>query len=206
MAEIYREMSREISSLINRTFPELSGAEPDADSGHAEFTAPLGYLTGLPAGDCAARLIEAAAQRPPLFMGEALLKGITHNGGHVCFQLSTGAYGAAMRRIIEGCPQPGLPEHTQGIVEYALARMLMLSRQGGQGCPEDERIQMALWLCLGIEGFGGKKREAMRLRAARALLDVMEGRGLREREALRRKLGAVGGCAARLLALPPDNR
>ena len=27
-----------------------------------------------------------------------------------------------------------------------------------------------------------------------------------ELEALRRKLGAVGGCAARLLALPPDNR
>ena len=58
--------------------------------------------------------------------------------------------------------------------------------------------------CLCVEGFEGKKREAMRRRAAEALLCAMDGMNARERDAVRELSGACGACAARLLTINPQ--
>ncbi|MDR0841624.1 MAG: hypothetical protein LBN26_09645 [Christensenellaceae bacterium] len=165
----------------------------NARPGEASF--PLGYRTALPAQRVLEEVMRGLAARE----GGPLIDRAWMQGGHACFSVSAGAYASAMRHILSSVPLPSMPDPVRGDVEYAICRMHMLSRQGGQGCPEDAPVRRALWLAWGIVDAEPARRETQRRRAADALLNMLRGRPYPARAALRTQLGEVGGCAARLL-------
>jgi len=142
-----------------------------------------------------------AEAEPPMIFGARLLRDISAAKGHVLFHISDEAYSAILSHIIKNYPKPQMPDDTGDIISYAAARMLMLSRKGGQGCPVP--FKRGIWLALCIEGFEGKKREALRKRATEALLNAMEGMTGAERDSLREISGGCADCAARLLTINP---
>ena len=85
---------------------------------------------------------------------------------------------------------------------YALARLKTLSKKSPCGCPEDERVKTALWLCLGAAAFPNDPvRTRARLRdASEAALRLTHGVPPKEREALRARLGEPADAMARLLS------
>lgn len=163
----------------------------------AAASAPLRWRTDM---EPAAALELALGGELPAVLGAPLVETAFLRNGHVCFRFTKEAYGAMQAQIIASVPPPPLPDPGMDEPAYAVARMLMLARKGGRGCPVDPRAQEALWLALGIPGLAGRAREAQRLKAARAFTGLFWGRPVKERQALAPALGETAACAARLLA------
>lgn len=201
MTDVYSLMGKELQAFIRRVYPDIPEIKLDADSGHGEFTAPLGYISGMSISKCMGDLGSAAVKMPPMFMGKRLIQRISASEGHVCFHLTLDAYSLALAHIIKEYPMPDIPEDTSDRVSYAAARMIMLCRGERAGCPDRARVKNAVWLALGIEGTTGKKREAMRKRAAEALCTMFDDLTPEEHNTIRTKCASVGGACARLLTL-----
>lgn len=167
------------------------------DARNCQASAPLAWHTDM-APETALALIMAGA--PIRLLGAPLVRRAYLRGGHACFLLTQEAYAAFMAHIIASTPPAALPDPVQGEVDYAIARMVMLSRKGGKGCPADKRVREALWLAMGILDVSGPRRESRRLRAARALTGLMRGRPAADRLRLTPSLGQAADCAARLLS------
>lgn len=178
----------------------LPSAKPGvtARSAYAELAAPLEFSCKLPAAECAGRLAKSNAARPPVYLGAPLLDCIAPHGGYVCFSLSPDVYSAALRHIIQSCPPPPLPNEAKSDADYAICRMLMLSRRPSGPFPNDPAIRAAVWRTLGIPSAPPARKNAARQEAARLLLGMLDGKSASERAAL--SLGEVGAAAARLLA------
>lgn len=201
MQSVHSLIRQELCSLVIWDWPEAAPDIFDMDCPGAEVSAPLGFRPGPDASWWTRRLKERMAQKPPMLLGERLLRDVSHSKGHVLFHISDEAYRAIIAHIIKNYPKPNVPDSTQDIADYAAARMLMLSRKGGEGCPTP--FKRGVWLALCIEGFEGRKREAVRKRAARALLCAMDGLDSGERQSLRQLCGGCADCAARLLTINP---
>lgn len=163
----------------------------------AAASAPLAWRTDM---EPEAALELALGGEPPVILGAPLIEAAFVRNGHACFRFTGAAYGAMQAHIIASVPPPPLPDPGVEEVAYAIARMRMLARKGGRGCPADARAQEALWLALGIPGLTGRRREALRRKAARAFTGLFWGRPAKERLALAPALGETAACAARLLA------
>ncbi len=175
----------------------LAAADICTDARGCQASAPLVWRAQLPAEEALAR---AFAGPPARLLGAPLVEKASLCGGYACFLLTGEAYAALLAHIIASAPRPNLPDPARGEVDYAIARMLMLSRKGGAGCPADVRARQALWLAMGILDAQGARREARRKRAARALIGLMRERPIKERMALAASMGQAAACAARLLA------
>jgi len=160
-----------------------------------QASAPLAWHTEFP-------VEEALKLSGPLqkVFDVPLVKEVYLSGGHACFLLTEEAYKAFMAHIIAGTTLPPVADPIRNEVDYAIARMRMLARKGGEGCHDDKRVREALWLAMGILGASGTRRETRRLRAARELIGLMRGRSLNNRRQLAEGLGQAADCAARLLA------
>lgn len=162
-----------------------------------EISAPLAWHIELPPEVALERVMAA----PPVKVFDApLIDRAWLSGGHACFLLTGEAYTALLAHIIASAPPTALPDPVCSEVDYAIARMLMLSRKGGTGCPQDVRVREALWLAMGIVDAQGSRREARRNRAAKALIGLMRGRDVAARLVLAASMGQAADCAARLLA------
>ena len=201
MNSVHSIIRKELCSLVARVWADITPDVFDMDCPGAEISAPLGFRPGPCDIWWQEELSRMAEDEPPMIFGARLLRSISAANGHVLFHISDEAYSAIISHIIKNYPNPHMPDDTDNIISYAAARMLMQSRKGGQGCPAP--FKRGLWLCLGIEGFCGKKQETMRKRAAEALLCAMDGLNARERDAVRELGGACGACAARLLTINP---
>lgn len=201
MQSVHSLIRKELCSFVSRDWPEAVPDIFDMDCPGAEVSAPLGFRPGPDAVWWTQRLKERMEQNPPMLLGERLLRDISRSNGHVLFHVSDEAYRAIIVHIIKKYPKPDIPDDTEDAVSYAVARMLMLSRKGGEGCPEPFR--RGIWLALGTEGFEGRKREAVRKRAAWALLGAMDGMDAHERDGAREISGRCADCAARLLTINP---
>lgn len=202
MESVHSIIRRELCSLVSGIWPEASAEMFDMDCPGGEVSAPLGYKPGPNAEIWRQRLREQAETTPPTIFGAKLIKDISCSNGHLLFHLSDEAYSAILTHIIKNYKKPQIPGNTEDIASYATARMLMLSRKGGCGCPDV--FKKGIWLCLCVEGFEGKKREAVRKRAADALLCAMDGLSLAERDDIKARSGRCGDCAARLLLIDPN--
>ena len=202
MNSVHSIIRGELCSFVRRIWPDAAPDMLDMDCPGAEISAPLGFRPGPCDIWWLEELNRSAQTYPPEIFGARLLGNISAAKGHVLFHLSDEAYSAIILHIIKNYPKPPLPEDTGDTISYAVARMLMLSRKGGKGCPAP--FKRGIWLGLCVEGFEGKKREAMRRRAAEALLCAMDGMNARERDAVRELSGACGACAARLLTINPQ--
>ena len=131
---------------------------------------------------CLAAVCAAEAEAPAALCNAPAFSNIALQGGHICFALT---------------------EDTAPFLPYMIARMRMLARKAGADCPDDPAVRHALWLCFGIAeaGLGFAQRQARALRAAHALAALGRELPPRERAELFSRCGALGRCAARLLAL-----
>ena len=179
--------------------PAASLTEEDicTDARGCQASAPLAWRAQLPAEEALAR---AFAGPPARLLGAPLVEKAYLCGGYACFLLTGEAYAAMLTHIIASTPRPNLPDPAHDEVDYAIARMLMLSRKGGTGCPADALARQALWLAMGIVDAQGPRREARKKRAARLLTSLMRERPIKERMALAASMGQAAACAARLLA------
>ncbi|MEA4971188.1 MAG: hypothetical protein VB051_11810 [Candidatus Pelethousia sp.] len=179
--------------------PAASLTEEDicTDARDCQASVPLAWRAQLPAEEALARAFDGP---PARLLGAPLVEKAYLSGGYACFLLTGEAYAAMLTHIIASAPQPNLPDPGRGEVDYAIARMLMLSRKGGVGCPADARARQALWLVMGIIDARGPRRDARKKRAARALTGLMRERPVKERIALAASMGQAAACAARLLA------
>ena len=202
MNSVHSIIREELCSLVAGVWADITPDVFDMDCPGAEVSAPLGFRPGPCDIWWQEELSRMAEAEPPMILGARLLRGISAANGHVLFHISDEAYSSIIFHIIKNYPKPQMPDNTDNIISYAAARMLMLSRKGGIGCPDP--FKQGLWLCLCIEGFQGKKREAVRRRAAEALLNAMEGLNAAERDAVRELSGGCGACAARLLMINPQ--
>ena len=202
MNSVHSIIRGELCSLVARIWKDITPDAFDMDCPGAEVSAPLGFRPGPCDIWWQEELSRMAEACPPMIFGARLLDGMSAANGHVLFHISDEAYSAIISHIIKNYPKPNMPDNTDDAISYAAARMLMQSRKGGQGCPVP--FKRGLWLCLGIEGFCGKKQEAMRKRAAEALLCAMDGLSAEERDAVRAFSGACADCAARLLTINPQ--
>lgn len=202
MDSVHSIIRRELCSFVSEAYADVTPDVFDMDCPGGEISAPLGYRPGPNGAWWQDKLSSKAEQSPPMIFGAKLLDGISSANGHLLFHLSDQAYSAIISHIIKNYPKPQMPEDTGDIISYAVARMLMLSRKGGEGCPVP--FKKGLWLALCIEGFEGKKREAVRKRAAEALLGAMDGLGAAERDSVRERSGSCADCAARLLMINPQ--
>ena len=201
MNSVHSIIRQELWALVAGIWPDIAPDDFDMDCPGAEVSAPLGFRPGPCDAWWHEELSRRAEAHPPVIFGVRLLGGISAANGHILFHISDEAYSAIISHIIKNYPKPDMPEDTGHIINYAAARMLMLSRKGGKDCPAP--FKKGLWLCLCIEGFRGKKREAVRKRAAEALLSAMDGLDAKERDAVRGLSGGCGDCAARLLTINP---
>ncbi len=175
----------------------LEAVDVCTDARNCQASVPLAWHTRMPAPEALRRALSGPA---PRLFGAPLIQEAYLSGGHACFLFTEAAYGAIMAHIIAGTQIPPLPDPARGEADYAVARMLMLARKGGEGCPADKRTREALWLAMGILDAGGARREARRLRAARAFTGLLRGRPPQERWQLAQALGPAADCAARLLS------
>ncbi len=152
---------------------------------------------------CFAAVCAAEAEAPAALCNAPAFSNIALQGGHICFALTNAAYAALMRAVEESGALPALPEDTAPFLPYMIARMRMLARKAGADCPDDPAVRHALWLCFGIAeaGLGFAQCQARALRAAHALAALGRELPPRERAELFSRCGALGRCAARLLAL-----
>lgn len=201
MNSVHSIIRKELCSLVARVWADITPDVFDMDCPGAEVSAPLGFRPGPCDTWWQEELSRMAEEEPPMIFGARLLRSISAANGHVLFHVSDEAYSSIISHIIKNYPKPQMPDVTDDILSYAVARMLMLSRKGGDSCPAP--FKKGMWLCLCIEGFQGKKREAVRRRAAEELLGAMEGLNAAERDAAREMSGACGACAARLLTINP---
>lgn len=190
-------MARRALCASLRAVASLEEAHICTDARACQASAPLQWHTDLLPEEALAR---AMAGPPARVLGEVLVKEAYICDGHACFLFTQEAYAAFMAHIIASIPRPPLPDPAQSEADYALARMLMLARKGGEGCPPDKRVREALWLALGILDASGARREAKRARAARLFIGLMRGRPPAGRLALTERMGQAADCAARLLA------
>jgi len=195
MLDVHSEIQAILRDFIISALP-CTNPRVTSRSAHAELAAPLAYACGLTAAECARLLSEANAARPPVFLGAPLLSSLSASGGYVCFSITAEAYSAAARHIIKSCPLPPLPDECKTEAEYALCRMLMLSRAPSGPLPDDRAIREAVWRAFCIPE--AAPQSAPLRAAARLLLHMLDGKSARERAGL--ALGEIGGCAARLLA------
>ena len=202
MNSVHSIIRRELCSFVANIWPDIVPDMFDMDCPGAEVSAPLGFRPGPCDIWWQEELSRMAEAEPPMIFGARLLRDISAAKGHVLFHISDEAYSAILSHIIKNYPKPQMPDDTGDIISYAAARMLMLSRKGGQGCPVP--FKRGIWLALCIEGFEGKKRGAVRRRAAEVLLNAMDGLSAPERDVVREMSGACADCAARLLMINPQ--
>lgn len=162
----------------------------------ADVSVPLAWHTDMPAADA----LSHALRTNPQVLGQPLLQKAFLQHGHACFLFSPQAYGAMAAHILANIPAPSPPDPGRELVDYAIARGLMLSRKPGKGCPPDRAVQATLWLAMGILEAEGPHREALRRKSAQTFLNLFAGRTPAQRLCLADSLGEAAACMARLLA------
>ena len=149
-----------------------------------ELSSALAQRLGIAPEKCLLAVRAAEAEAPALLCGAKMCSEAVLRGGHICFALTDAAYTALIHAVMNDAQLPALPEDTERLLPYAVARMRMLARKESAGCPDSTEVRRALWLCFGIAEAGLSCRELP----------------ARERAELLSRCGDVGGCAARLLA------
>lgn len=137
----------------------------------------------------------------PLFiLGINAVKRFEIAGDLLLIYLSSRFYDALIRHTIDMLPEP-VCVTGETRVHYALDRMRMLSRKPMADCPDDDHVQHALWLTLGIpERLSCKRLLRLRLSdASEALLTMSRHLPPAARPELLNRCGGVARCAARLL-------
>ena len=147
-----------------------------------------------------AQKLDSLKEAFPPVLGAAAVAAVAGKNGHLLFLLTDAFYSAAVDHINQTLPPPR-QDFFEEVPGYALARMRMLARKGGAGCPADPAIQQAFWLALGIEDAAPAQRRARVQTASDALLNMFAKRPPLVQHALRAQCGAVGEAAARLLSL-----
>ena len=167
-----------------------------------ELSSALAQRLGIAPEKCLLAVRAAEAEAPALLCGAKMCSEAVLRGGHICFALTDAAYTALIHAVMNDAQLPALPEDTERLLPYAVARMRMLARKESAGCPDSTEVRRALWLCFGIAeaGLSCRELQARAARAARAVLAIGRGMPARERAELLSRCGDVGGCAARLLA------
>ncbi|MEL7609174.1 MAG: hypothetical protein AAGU74_06675 [Bacillota bacterium] len=173
---------------------------PDA---RAHISSPVALKRGLDAKAVAQSVEQALLSPLNALLGERAFAGVREENGHLHFFLTPELLTALMRRAIDECERPELRLDAADPVDVAICRMLMLARRPFKPCPQDERVQRALWLALAIpQRSPGKKPARLRkLEAARALSTMAHHLAPRERQALYINCSGVADCAARMLAI-----
>ena len=193
---------------LNRLVGEAAGIQmlpsdmisPDA---RAFISSPVALRQGLDT-KVIAKTVQKALKSPlNLLFNAPAFASVCEVNGHLHFFLTPEFLTALMHRAIEECKRPELPLDAVDPVDYAICRMLMLARRPFKPCPEDERVQRALWLALAIpQRDPGKKSARLRkLEAARALTTMAHHVAPRERQNLYINCSGVADCAARMLAI-----
>lgn len=136
----------------------------------------------------AARILNAL--RPfPAVLGVPLVERVEGKNHWLRFRFTGAFFDALTWLYIRELPEPD-----SDLGEYALNRMMALSRQGGRGCPAYAPIQRAMLLTAGLVG-----GHSSLIRVRRALngmtLDPPPG----ERAKLAAQCGDVGAAASRIL-------
>ncbi len=162
---------------------------------NCEISTSLPYRLGIPCEECVSLL---RTQPGPQVWDVPLIRDIFASGNHICFSLSDDFYSEAVRRITGDAPLPALPEEWSEAWAYALCRMRMLARKGGNACPASSAVHRALWQTFSLAG-ECPNRKSKRQRAARALLEMLDSMGAEERINMAAQMGTVGTCAAILL-------
>ncbi|MCE5235641.1 MAG: hypothetical protein ABFC62_07990 [Clostridiaceae bacterium] len=180
---------------------EASPAGVYCAPGEYEATTALPLALGLGAEALAARLRGFERARPAALYSAPLFWRIAHSEGRLCFSLTDAFLSAAVQETNAQTPLPALPPNIESRADYALCRMLMLARKGGDGCESEARAMV--WSALGIlERLNEKKALKLRLMlAAEHALGFGEDIPLTARMALYAKSGAAAACAARCIAL-----
>lgn len=167
----------------------------------ARRTVALG-IPGLAAADvrmparhaaCSVYAPETAAPTPDAFpdmLGVPAVRAAESVNGWLLLSFTDEFYDACVRHTLETLPPP---ENDMG--SPPLGRMLLLSRQAGVGCPQDARIQRALWLLLGAAHGHVSPAEA-----AQAFSRMLYALPVGRRMEMRRACGQMADAGARLYA------
>ena len=123
-------------------------------------------------------------------LGESAIAGVKLVHGWLLYEFSPAFLSALVYRINAESP---LPQGDGG--DHAINSMLMLARQGGEGCPQIPAMRRAL-----LEALSARNSPAAFRRAARAAETLFRETPPRDRPALLARSGALGGALARLLS------
>ena len=181
---------------------QLEAAQKDifCATAASEASTALPLAFHIPAEFLALRLQAFNREHVQTLYGVKLVERVFECDGRLCFSLTDAFFDAAVRQLISDLPLPTLPDRIESRAEYALSRMLMLAKKGGEGCPKEARAMV--WSALGVlEKLNDEKALKIRLMlAAEHALSFGADSPLRERMALYNKSGAAGACAVRCLS------
>lgn len=165
-----------------------------------EAATALPLALQIPGEFLAQRLAVFDHAKPQTLYGVKLVERVFQSEGRLCFSLTDAFFNAAVRKTNALTPFPTLPPRVEGRAEYALSRMLMLARKGGDGCEKEARRMV--WSALGIlERLDDHKALKIRLTlATEHALSFGENLPLTERMELYGKSGQACACAARCIA------
>ena len=164
-----------------------------------EAATALPLALQIPAEFLAQRLAVFDRTVPQTLYGAKLVERVFQSEGRLCFSLTDAFFNAAVRQTNALSLLPSLPPRVESRAEYALSRMLMLARKGGDGCEKEARHMV--WSALGIlERLDDPKALKIRLKlAAEHALSFGENLPLKDRMALYDKSGQACACAARCI-------
>ncbi|MEA5047848.1 MAG: hypothetical protein VB034_04470 [Eubacteriales bacterium] len=146
--------------------------------------------------DASAHLPHGAAAAPALcadygkLYGVSLVERIRLVNGWLLFDFSDAFYQALVTRVNAALPLP-LNDGS----DHAVNRMLVLARHEGTGCPDGRAFHQAL-----LEAVVASQSPAAYRRAARSAETLFHEIPPRERPAVLRCSGSLGGALARLLS------
>ena len=111
-----------------------------------ELSSALAQRLGIAPEKCLLAVRAAEAEAPALLCGAKMCSEAVLRGGHICFALTDAAYTALIHAVMNDAQLPALPEDTERLLPYAVARMRMLARKESAGCPDSTEVRRALWL------------------------------------------------------------
>ncbi len=141
---------------------------------------------------------DAAPPELPLCAHPWLARVELH-GNRICFSLHEHFYREAAAHIL-GDKLPSLPPSVDGLVPYALARMRMLARKGGDALDDSCKAAFFSALYAAQADISQKERARRMEEAARRALLIGAGVPLEKRQAYFCTCGMAAACIARLLA------
>lgn len=157
-----------------------------------------------PAGEFAAGLPDPArfgadgARLALRLTGRGCVSAADFLGNTLYFTLTPSFYDEALALI--DLPLPTVADCGEDDAGYAMARMLMLGRKGGDGCPDLASCQRTLWLALGVLDRSDKRHISRILDlTAAAVSDLGKELPPRMRRDMLARCGSLGRAVAALL-------